>query len=204
MSGGVGNNNSAQSPSKSIICSDSRHSGAILLTDDAHSVGMCRMLVVVWQFKAYWVCQAEQQQFYSVKQSCRHRGSSAGQVGVNVLKGGIILRVQWSCWGLYESDCSKPALTFTFMLCSPTCQPRCRFCPPRSIYFTWILLWRESSDLLPAEQGQRSTVKGFSIRNFSSKPRWKFLLCLCEICGKKCRCEWTCMTVQFSNHFINY
>lgn len=111
VSGGVGNNDSAWSPSKSIICSDSRHAGAILLTDDAHSVGICRMLVVVWQFKAYWVCQAEQQQFYSVKQSCRHRGSSAGQVGVNVLKGGIILRVEWSCWGLYESDYSKPAFT---------------------------------------------------------------------------------------------
>lgn len=89
MSGGVDNNDSAQSPSKSIICSDSQHAGAILLTDDAHSVGICRMLVVIWQFKAYWVCQAEQQQFYSVKQSCRHGGSSAGQVGINVLKGGI-------------------------------------------------------------------------------------------------------------------
>lgn len=97
MSGGVGNKNSARFSSKSIICSDSQHAGAVLLTDDAHSVGICRMLVVVWQFKAYWVCQAEQQQFYSVKQSCRHRGFPTGQVGVNVLKGGIILRVVWSC-----------------------------------------------------------------------------------------------------------
>lgn len=54
------------------------------------------MLVMFWQFKADWVCQAEQQQFYSMKQSCRHRGSSAGQVGLNVWNGGIILRVEWS------------------------------------------------------------------------------------------------------------
>lgn len=46
-----------------------------------------------------------------MKQSCRHRGSSARQSGVNVLKGGIILRVELSCGGLYESDYSKPAFT---------------------------------------------------------------------------------------------